>query len=114
MQTNKLLSAVLNDLADLKAIDITPLDVRLYASITDYMVVATGSSSRHAGAIADKLVRNMKIRHIDPLSLQADHNNEWILVDLGEVVVHIMQPQTRAFYNLEKLWAPRSSRVAYA
>jgi ribosome-associated protein len=69
----------------------------------DYMVVATGTSSRHIHSIADFLSKNMRERGIAPRSVQGD--DEWILVDLGDVIVHIMQSQAREFYNIEKLWS---------
>lgn len=106
MQTNELLHAVLNDLSDLKAIQVVPLDVRPLSSITDYMVIASGSSRRHVRAIAENLIDHMKERDIVPLGIEGDLNDEWVLVDLGDIVVHIMQPQTREFYQLEKLWSP--------
>lgn len=109
MQKKALLETVLNDLSDLKAIHVVPLDVHQLTSITDYMVIASGSSSRHVGAIAEHLVEHMKERDIIPLGIEADLNNEWVLVDLGDIVVHIMQPQTRDFYQLEKLWSEAHS-----
>ncbi|MBS0287086.1 MAG: ribosome silencing factor [Proteobacteria bacterium] len=104
MHTNELLNAVLSDLSDLKAVNIIPLDVRQITSITDYMVIASGNSSRHVRAIADNLIHKMKERFIQPFSIEGDTDDEWVLVDLGDIVVHIMQPRTRDYYNLEKLW----------
>lgn len=112
MQTKELLNAVLKDLSDLKAINVHPLDVHHITSITDYMVIATGNSSRHVRAIAENLIRHMKERHVPPFSIEGDSDNEWVLVDLGDVVVHIMQPRTRDFYNLEKLWSSSHSHIA--
>lgn len=111
MQTKELLTAVLNDLSDLKANHVVPLDVHQISSITDYMVIASGTSSRHVRAIADNLVKHMKERNICPLGIEGDLGDEWVLVDLGDVVVHIMQPQTRDFYQLEKLWSPVHSHT---
>lgn len=111
MQTKELLQAVINDLSDLKAIQVVPLDVRPISSVTDYMVIASGSSSRHVRAIADNLIEQMRDRNISPLGVEGDANNEWVLVDLGNVVVHIMQPQTRDFYQLEKLWSQMHSQT---
>jgi len=109
MQSKTLLKAVLNDLNDLKAVHISPLDVHKQSSITDFMVVATGTSSRHVRAIADNLINNMKLRDIYPIGVESDLNDEWLLVDLGGVVVHIMQPLCRDFYQLEKLWSTPAS-----
>ncbi len=111
MHTNELLNSVLNDLSDLKAFNISPLDVRQITSITDYMVIASGNSSRHVRAIADNLVHKMKERSLLPFSIEGDTEDEWVLVDLGDVVVHIMQPRTRDFYNLEKLWVDCSQHL---
>lgn len=114
MQKNDLLKVVLNDLSDLKAANVIPLDVHQTTPLADYMVIATGNSSRHVKAIAENLVRKMKGRHQSPFSVEGDRENEWVLVDLGDVVVHIMQQRTRDFYHLEKLWAPRHSMAALA
>ncbi len=114
MQKNDLLKVVLNDLSDLKASNVIPLDVHQSTPLTDYMVIATGNSSRHVKAIAENLVHKMKERHQSPFNVEGDLENEWVLVDLGDVVVHIMQQRTREFYHLEKLWAPRHSAAALA
>jgi ribosome-associated protein len=114
MQKNDLLKVVLNDLCDLKAVNVIPLDVHLTTPLTDYMVIATGNSSRHVKAIAENLVHKMKDRHQSPFSVEGDHENEWVLVDLGDVVVHIMQQRTRDFYHLEKLWTPHHAIAASA
>jgi ribosome-associated protein len=114
MQTKTLLKTVLDDLSNLKAIHVVPLDVHQLTSVTDYMVIASGNSSRHVGAIAEHLVEDMKTRGITPLGIEADPNNEWVLVDLGDIVVHVMQPQTRDFYQLEKLWSEAHSHIALA
>lgn len=114
MQRKALLEAVLNDLSDLKAIHIVPLNVHQLTSITDYMIIASGNSSRHVSAIAEHLVEHMKKRDIIPLGIEADLNNEWVLVDLGDIIVHIMQPQTRDFYQLEKLWSQVHNHTALA
>ena len=114
MQIDEFLSAVLHDLDNLKAINVVPLDVRSFSSVTDYMIVATGNSKRHVKALADNLIREMKIRKIEPIGIDGDLDNDWILVDLGDVVVHIMQPETRDFYQLEKLWSPSCSQLALA
>jgi ribosome-associated protein len=112
MQTKELLNAVLNDLNDLKAVNVTPLDVRHITSITDYMVIASGNSSRHVRSIADNLIHKMKERHNCPCGIEGDAEDEWVLVDFGDVVVHIMQPRTRDFYNLEKLWVSQHHPIA--
>lgn len=112
MQKNDLLKVVINDLNDLKAANVIPLDVHQATPLTDYMVIATGNSSRHVKAIAENLIHKMKDRHHEHVSVEGDRENEWVLVDLGDVVVHIMQQRTRDFYHLEKLWAPHHTTLA--
>lgn len=99
-----LLEMVLADLEELKGNHLQSLKVNDLTPLTDYMVIVTGNSSRHVRALGENLVQNMKQRQITPVKLQGDGNDEWILVDLGSVVVHIMQASVREFYHLEKLW----------
>lgn len=116
MHTKALLNNTLNVLSDLKAVNILPLDVHKMTSITEYMIIATGTSSRHVCAIADNLVHKLKMQGMDFCRIEGDENAEWVLVDLGDVVVHIMQAKARDFYQLEKLWtySPLSTEVAMA
>lgn len=92
-------------LEDLKAVDIVELDVRARASFTDTMIVASGTSTRHTGAIADAVVEAADARGHRPLGVEGAEAGEWILVDLGDVIVHIMLPDVRRYYELEKLWS---------
>lgn len=101
-----LLDQVLLALDDLKAGNVTHLDVRDIATFTDDMIIATGNSSRHVLAIAQNLRERMKKDGLANGHIESDSDGEWILVDLGDVVVHVMQPLTRQFYNLERLWSP--------
>jgi ribosome-associated protein len=114
MQTKDLLELILVELEDLKAINTIPLDVRQLTSVTDYMIITTGNSARHVRAIAQNLVHMLKEQHVPPVGVESDTENEWILVDVGDIVVHIMQPPTRDFYNLEKLWSTIPKRLATA
>lgn len=111
MQENELLNAVLDELDDLKAFNIIPLDVRPLTYITDYMIIASGTSSKHVHSIADNLIHKMKERGIRPFGVEGDRNDEWVLVDFGDIVVHIMQPKTREFYSLEKLWTNTKEKL---
>lgn len=95
---------VVATLEDLKAIDIQNLDVTGFSPLTDSIVIASGSSSRHVKSMADKLVTKAKSFGVRPLGIEGQQQGEWVLVDLNDVIVHLMLPQTRAFYNLEKLW----------
>jgi ribosome-associated protein len=91
-------------LDDLKAMNITVLDVRHLTSVTDTMIVAAGRSDRHVRSIADAVVERCKDAGIVPIGVEGQDAGEWILVDLGDVVVHVMLPRVREFYNLERLW----------
>lgn len=106
MQTQELLRVILDNLGDFKAVNVTSLDVRQITSITEYMVICTGNSARHVRAIAENLIDKMEALHIKPRGFESDTENEWVLVDFGDIVVHIMQARARDFYQLEKLWAP--------
>lgn len=111
--SQKLLSAALHDINELKALNVTSLDVKELTTLIDYMIIATGTSSRHVHSIADHLIQHMKSRHIPVYGVEGDQNDEWILVDLGNLIVHIMQEKTRTFYNLEKLWSiPMSKPIS--
>ena len=102
--TEQLKDWVIAALEDLKAQDIQVLDVRGMTSITDLMIVASGTSDRHIKALADNVVESVKKRGVQPIGVEGETSREWVLVDLGDVILHVMHPQTRAFYNLEKLW----------
>jgi ribosome-associated protein len=94
----------LEALESLKADNIVVLDVRAQASFTDYMIFASGSSTRHVSAIADSVVEAAKATGEPALGVEGEDVGEWVLVDLGDVVVHIMLPDVRLYYELEKLW----------
>ena len=91
-------------LEDLKAKDAIEIDVRGKTSVCDYMVIASGTSTRHVKSIADEVVRNAKQLDCQPLGVEGEREAEWVLVDLGDVVVHVMLPRVREFYALERLW----------
>jgi ribosome-associated protein len=99
-----LATLVTTALDDLKGQEITVLDVRHLTSVTDTMVVASGRSDRHVRALADTVVEICAKAGVHALGVEGQKSGEWVLVDLGDVVVHVMLPRVREFYNLEKLW----------
>ena len=100
----KLLETVHAAVEELKAKDVVEIDVRGKSSVTDFMIVASGTSSRHVKSIADEVVRFAKRLGVMPLGVEGEQEAEWVLVDLGDVVVHVMLPRVREFYALERLW----------
>ena len=105
MQLEALRTIVIDALEELKAQDIKVLDVRGVATFTDLMVIASGTSTRQVKALADKVVEKSIRAGVRPLGVEGAREAEWVLVDLNDIVVHVMLPQTRDFYNLEKLWS---------
>ncbi len=101
---DRLRSLVLAALDDLKARDVREVDVRGKSSVTDLLVVASGTSSRHVKSIADEVVKKAKQAGLPPIGVEGQREAEWVLVDLGDIVVHVMLPRTREFYGLERLW----------
>jgi len=109
MQTTKLQKLITDALADAKALDVTVLDVREVCDFTDAMVVASGTSTRHVQSVADRIIDALRKRGVRTLGVEGEKIGEWVLIDFGAVVVHVMRPQTRDFYNLEKLWSVGNS-----
>jgi ribosome-associated protein len=112
MNVEALKALVIQALEDLKAVNIQVLDVRDKTSVTDIMVIASGTSSRHVKALADNVVMAAKREGMRPLGTEGEREGEWVLVDFGDLVLHVMQPATRDFYSLEKLWAVGGAEVA--
>jgi ribosome-associated protein len=96
-------------LDDGKAVDIRVLDVRKLTVITDYMIIASGRSNRQVRALAQRVMDTARELGVKTLGIEGERESEWILIDLGGVVVHVMQPATRDFYQLEKLWEQRAA-----
>ncbi len=103
-------AAVVDALEDIKAFDISVMDVRKLTSMTNYMIVASGNSTRQCKAIADNVREKLKEKGAYLRGTEGDKDGEWVLVDLDEIVVHIMIPTARAYYNLEQLWGEAESR----
>ncbi|MGD8582682.1 MAG: ribosome silencing factor [Gammaproteobacteria bacterium] len=110
MSVDELRELVKQALDDLKAENIVELDVRDKTDVTDYIVVASGNSSRHVKSIASNVVMEAKKAGHPPIGVEGEADGEWMLVDLADVVVHVMQPQIREFYDLENLWQVDLSR----
>ena len=104
MQTDTLLALVEGELNERKAQDMVVLDVRGKTSFTDYMVVVTGTSNRHLKALCDYVEAKVKASGVQPLGMEGDMTSDWVLLDLGDVIVHAMTQQTRDNYQLERLW----------
>ena len=92
-------------LEDSKAVDVSVLDVAGLCSFTDFMVVASGTSNRHVNALVEHVVEGMKEHEQRPIGVEGRETGEWVLVDYGDVVVHLMQRDARAFYDIERLWS---------
>ena len=105
LSSDQLQQLVVSSLEDLKAIDIQVIDVSGMTPLTDKFIIASGNSTRHVKAMAEKLVFQAKSSGSPPLGVEGEREGEWVLVDLNDVIIHLMIRQARAFYNLEKLWA---------
>ncbi len=104
MAIKKLLDVVLTSLDNGKAIDVDIFDVKKITSMSDYILIASGNSRRQVNALADKLIQNVKENKFETLGVEGKAEGEWVLVDLGDIIVHIMHPSSREYYQLEKLW----------
>ncbi len=104
MDAEQLKKLVIDSLEDVKGRDIVALDVRDMSGVTDFMVVCSGTSNRHVKSLADNVWVEVKKRGIVPLGMEGESTGDWVLVDLGDVVVHVMLPEARLFYDLERLW----------
>ncbi len=105
MDIKKLLKLVENVLDERKGQDITVLDVIGKTSITDYMVIVTATSERHANALAEYVLVEVKEKGFSPLGMEGQRGSDWVLLDLGDLILHVMTSQARDFYQLEKLWS---------
>ena len=105
---------VLNALDDIKAQDVNSLAVKEMTPITDYMIIASGTSTTHIKAIADNVVHKVKELALQPLGVEGKKGADWILIDLGDIVIHVMLPNSREFYALDKLWSPLNQELGRA
>lgn len=105
MQTDQLINLVQSALEDMKARDVVMLDVTGKSSVTDYMIVASGTSKRHVMSVAQEVLDKVKDAGVRPVGVEGEAVGDWVLVDLGDVVVHVMMPDARSFYDIERLWS---------
>ena len=105
MNSEKLSDLIIDALDDIKGQDIVRLDVRDMTTVTDYMIVASGTSSRHVQALVENVTEKARGAGHRPIGVEGEEGGEWVLLDLQDALVHVMLPKVREFYNLEKLWS---------
>lgn len=110
LTTDQLQQLVVSSLEDFKAIDTMVIDVSGRSPLTERLIIASGNSTRHVKSMSENLIVKAKAAGYLPLGVEGAREGEWVLVDLNDVIVHLMLPQTRAFYNLEKLWEASADR----
>lgn len=111
MESAELKQLVVDALDDLKGVHIVDLDVRELTDVMDYLVIASGTSNRHVKSLADNVLTRARESGLRPLGVEGQDSADWVLVDFGDVVVHVMLPATRDFYDLERLWSPSPVRA---
>jgi len=114
MNSEELCVLVVDALEEIKGLDIVRLDVRDMTPVTDWMIVASGTSSRHVQALVDNVAEKAKAAGQRPMGVEGESGGEWVLLDLQDALVHVMLPKVREFYNLEKLWSITPSGDAAA
>ena len=103
----KTIEKILNDN---KAINVSSIDLKNKSSVADYMIIASGTSARHVSALADQVTKKLKTRGYTIFSIQGKSDSNWVLVDAGDVIIHLFRPEVREFYNLENMWlAPQET-----
>ncbi len=112
MNSDELSELIVAALQDGKAVDIVKLDVRDMTTVTDCMIVASGTSNRHVRGLIDSVVEKSKAAGHRPIGIEGEEGGEWVLLDLQDALVHVMLPKVRDFYNLEKLWSIRPTEDA--
>jgi ribosome-associated protein len=106
------LSLILSRLDDMKAEDTVTIDLRGKSPVSDYMVVTTGRANRHVGAIAENVAKGLKERGLERVRIEGMPACDWVLIDSGDVIVHVFRPEVRSFYNLERMWSPEAAEQA--
>ncbi|WP_247658547.1 ribosome silencing factor [Aquabacter sp. L1I39] len=105
LDAEEILAFVTASLDDDKSEDIVSIDLRGKTSIADYMVIASGRSQRHVGAVADHLIEGLKAKGVRNVRVEGQPACDWVLIDAGDVIIHVFQPEVRSFYNIEKMWS---------
>ena len=105
MTERRILALAMSVLEDMKAIDVLSIDVRELTSISDHMIFCTGTSNRHARSIIDRVVERMKEINMPILGIEGYESGQWVLIDLGDAILHVMLSEVREFYKLEDLWS---------
>jgi len=109
---DKTLNMILSRLDDMKAEETVTIDLRGKSAFSDYMIVTSGRANRHVGAIAENVTKTLKENGIRNIHVEVLPNCDWVLIDSGDVVVHVFRPEVREFYNLERLWAQNPAAAA--
>ena len=104
--TQKLKNKIINSLEDIKAVNPIAIDVTKISSLTDFMVIASGTSNRHIAAMSEHVLEDLKETNISGIKIEGQGGDDWVLVDAGDVVIHLMSTDAREFYDLESLWDP--------
>jgi ribosome-associated protein len=100
-----LLAHVLNWLDEAKAENVVAIDIKEKSSLGDYMVIASGRSERHVGAVAEQVQRKLKEEELGKARIEGQAHCDWVVIDIGDIIVHVFRPEVREFYNLEKMWS---------
>jgi ribosome-associated protein len=108
----KTLSLILSRLEDMKAEETVTIDLRGKSAYSDYMIVTTGRANRHVGAIAENVTKGLKENGVKNIHVEGMPNCDWVLIDSGDVIVHVFRPEVREFYNLERLWTQNPAVAA--
>ena len=104
--TQKLKNKIINSLEDIKAVNPVAIDVTKISSLTDFMVIASGTSNRHIAAMSEHILEGLKETNISGIKIEGQGGDDWVLVDAGDVIIHLMSADAREFYDLESLWDP--------
>lgn len=107
-QDQQLIALIDGALEDMKAKEVVTIDVRGRSTVTDYMMVASGTSKRHVASVAQEVLDKLKAEGIQPIGVEGQDVGDWVLVDVGSIIVHVMMPDARSFYDIERLWSVAS------